>query len=689
MECHIMVEKVNHNRGQKGSILIGLIITMAVFAVLSAAIVPMFSTSHQNQVTASQAMKAYYMAESGFRYAASEFLNGGAGEVRDTVLTNLHGKNYALGAGGADGSFDLNVESYYYNSPNTLPTGSLVANAFGNVPSGVSTTTGVTGYLAAFNEGSFDGFYTYSGYTPASGNITFTISGTTGTAGVRVFPSARAYGNATTLSVATTDGELSLFPLTNGTFRVYNDATNNVKRNATLYRYASRTGNQLQNISIVEGSDSLGTLRLLDNDLVILQRYIDLTSIGKIGDNNAPFVSRRLVYRTPVSAIGNFGGGSTPLIPPDPMDNKDNWLPNNNRLVHGEADIDSSPPGGGGNALVVSRRSGSNHFVLPASSIISDALKGIWSWNGGLSYDAQVKVLATTNISYGASMYFRRHREPGGTNTSFGISIVYLKDYNDRSIDVYADKYLSGSSANNSSNSCYRHRSDADPTPYCILATGTPYLVLWRDTAAGPSSFKTIAYYELPGTSPSNNYPAEPPYWPTLMVRIKENPSAPSYCGTLAGTRVNELQFYYSKNETGSGDSTATNTTRVGNLRNTVNWPPATGGTNVSNDHFTLVSWSGAGTGTGPAWTNGSYEFGDPGDGTNTVICTNDKLTNISTYGTTSGPATNFPPEVALAALGSNIQNHIWFDDFAIQVPGSGGSSATVGFLPGGTVEQP
>jgi len=54
--------------GHAGSILIALIITMVILATLGAAILPILVTSEMGQISASQAMRAYYLAEAGGRY---------------------------------------------------------------------------------------------------------------------------------------------------------------------------------------------------------------------------------------------------------------------------------------------------------------------------------------------------------------------------------------------------------------------------------------------------------------------------------------------------------------------------------------------------------------------------------------------------------------------------------------------
>ena len=54
---------------QKGSVLVVLVIAIIIFALLGAAMLSLTSTSAVNQVLAYSSSRAYYLAESGFRYA--------------------------------------------------------------------------------------------------------------------------------------------------------------------------------------------------------------------------------------------------------------------------------------------------------------------------------------------------------------------------------------------------------------------------------------------------------------------------------------------------------------------------------------------------------------------------------------------------------------------------------------------
>ena len=96
----------NRLQGQRGAMLVTLIAAMVVFAALGAVMIGMFGTSALSQVAGNSAMKAYYLAESGFRYAASRYIAVNLGSetanetARDSLLeTELHGKTFSLRTG--------------------------------------------------------------------------------------------------------------------------------------------------------------------------------------------------------------------------------------------------------------------------------------------------------------------------------------------------------------------------------------------------------------------------------------------------------------------------------------------------------------------------------------------------------------------------------------------------------------
>ena len=62
--CPVELPLVHSSRG---TMLIGLIITMVILSVLGAAMLSFFSTSTMSQLEGSSSMKAYYLAESGYK----------------------------------------------------------------------------------------------------------------------------------------------------------------------------------------------------------------------------------------------------------------------------------------------------------------------------------------------------------------------------------------------------------------------------------------------------------------------------------------------------------------------------------------------------------------------------------------------------------------------------------------------
>jgi len=100
-------------REGRGSILIGLIITIVIFSVLGAAMYSMFTSSSIGTVTANDMRKALYMAESGMRYALSELRNS---KFSSSVVSTVNGMDkYSLSGG--DG-FSINIFGMWFESAN-------------------------------------------------------------------------------------------------------------------------------------------------------------------------------------------------------------------------------------------------------------------------------------------------------------------------------------------------------------------------------------------------------------------------------------------------------------------------------------------------------------------------------------------------------------------------------------------
>ena len=114
-----------HRRRSQGSALIAVVAAIAIFSVLAAALLSMTSTSERQNVVSHLSDRAYYLAESGYRFAASRL---------PVAIDSLDG-DYSLSSG--NGSFSLNINSYYYIvSDISLPVDTTVIHVHspGNFP---------------------------------------------------------------------------------------------------------------------------------------------------------------------------------------------------------------------------------------------------------------------------------------------------------------------------------------------------------------------------------------------------------------------------------------------------------------------------------------------------------------------------------------------------------------------------
>ena len=80
-----------------GSVFVGLILTMLVFSAMGAGMLAMTTTATHSPIWTNSISKAYYLSESGFRYADSEYKNtddtDNDGEIKDdrnTLLDSWH-----------------------------------------------------------------------------------------------------------------------------------------------------------------------------------------------------------------------------------------------------------------------------------------------------------------------------------------------------------------------------------------------------------------------------------------------------------------------------------------------------------------------------------------------------------------------------------------------------------------------
>lgn len=186
----------------RGSILIGLIITMVIMSALGAAMVPIFSASNMGNVASMFQPRANYMAESGFSYAVKEYLRL---DTEANIEAN-HNRAFTLANGD---SFKTFIYPYWFRNPNAKADGSasLVVNS-------VATVNGMDSFPSKFQDtetvsvnrwirvGSAD----YRNYTTAtydSANHTVTFGGLSPTTIINasqvIYPAAQTIASAQTI----------------------------------------------------------------------------------------------------------------------------------------------------------------------------------------------------------------------------------------------------------------------------------------------------------------------------------------------------------------------------------------------------------------------------------------------------------------------------------------------------------
>ncbi len=319
-------------QGQRGAMLVTLIAALVVFSALGAVMIGMFGTSALSQVAGNNAMKAYYLAESGFRYVASRYIAVDTGSeasnetARDTLLgTELHGQTFSLGG---DGSFRIDVYPYYYKSVQAPVGNELTAAVSGGIP--------IPG--SDFNWGSWvkivkpNGSQTYNRISGVSTLAPTTIRFYQIDAGGSTLSWDASYGTGSLITavcvpdrnvngrmlIANADGSYDLafaagtgaraFPAKNGIFTVkfYNAANPAAPITRILsYRQVDLTANRFKGISDPNGAslptgpvEDPGTAAPFQN-FIEQTKYARIESTGTVG-TGASAVDRKVTYYAPI-----------------------------------------------------------------------------------------------------------------------------------------------------------------------------------------------------------------------------------------------------------------------------------------------------------------------------------------------------------------------------------------------------
>ena len=510
----------------RGSVLVGLIITIVIMATLGAAMLTMFSSSYMNQAYADQGRKTYFMAESGFRYAASYFLNAGdAG--RDAAMTELNNKTCNLS--GNAGSFTTIVFPYWFKTQAaSAGATTLATQVSGTVP---------LEFTGTFSGGQILVGSSYYSYSAGSGSGTaITFSGLSPSlpltaAGLVVQPVTQPASNQSIASGGT--GSLTLgtgfnvFPLLNG----------NIIMKGEAYNYRKRTGATLYNITKSNGTANANwtsAVSVTTTDKIILDKFIQLSSTGTIGN-----ASRVVVYNVPIGFLTGSGEFAK----------QQDFVPDMTGFVApAGGGTFSNPTVDGGTALKVDSAPSTGGYWTNTGNWAYAFFNGYsntnlakaWMDAGGcLSYDLQVKVY-NTQPYYFAGMNFRASNNSDNTDLyTYGVSLIKPRqtricffgcgsygapsDQTTALIPYYVSDDAPGPLF---SNPGVRQNLEETSAPLIGIQSiyGLPAIVFWKRNSAG---FQWLAYRILTEADGIVTYNSSTNAWrlvnwSTLMVRVIE-----------------------------------------------------------------------------------------------------------------------------------------------------------------------
>ncbi len=502
-------------RNQKGTVLVAVIITMVVFAFLGAMMLSFFTTSTMTQVIGNQAVRAYYLAESGYRYAASAYMNASDEDAREAALENLNSRTYTLAS---EGQFRLDVYPYWYETTADSTDTTVQAKVFGTLPFNdpnqyanadirIRIPPASLGQPPTFRWDRIVNIQTLN-----SPNITFIRAGTTTVpAGSTIYPVAISTSLGTPISQGgsiTLDGGRSgfnLFPVRNGMFTVKDSSTNRERALA----YSMLVGNTLTGISDPNAATMAPLTISASNPEIVLGKGLRLRSTGILMAGVALETRREINYILPIGYLAR--------TTQDPTEYQANW---NNLNTDWFTGVHTSHIGtqemaanvdGGGPALHFTAAytdpsglnvdSGGCGSGVPAPSIAENTIGFNWSGAGVrldqewaraghfLSYDVQTKMyIGLDNYdTYANGLLFRMDRQAN----CYGLS------YHHR--DTLSGIAGCDTQPDNINCSAYRY---------------TPGLSLWRKT-----------------------YPDQEDFGPDKVVDVHGSyTDAPKYCTVVSGS---------------------------------------------------------------------------------------------------------------------------------------------------------
>lgn len=287
----VFIRPVQRRSNQRGSALLLLIAAMVFFAALGGALVPLISSSGQMFLGTDHAYKAYLLAESGYRYAASRYLNAGTETARNDQLVALHQKSFNLED--KQGGFHLEIYGYFYEVT-ADPNGSknLQTRVCGAAANDVSFSSPlklrIENKTYEFNYASLSGLNSVTFSSPS--NLPYV---SVGSIALPVADVVQTQQISTGDDIIYESGDGELFPAHNGQVRLAGRLLE--------YRVNDRINNRL--VDIKDPNDpSMSALDIPAGSQIILERFVRLESTGIYGQG--PMLTKRgVVFHTPLPPL--------------------------------------------------------------------------------------------------------------------------------------------------------------------------------------------------------------------------------------------------------------------------------------------------------------------------------------------------------------------------------------------------
>jgi hypothetical protein len=521
-------------QSMRGSVLIGLIVTMVIMSALGGGMVSMFGASTVGNVASMFQPRANYMAESGIAYVVKEYLENDS----ETNMIANHNRTFTLANGD---SFKTFIYPYWFNARAKTNSGTtLVVDPVANInnvdsfPTKFQDTESQSRWLRI---GSANFSYTSSTYDPINHTVTFAgVSSGAISAGSKVYPAARAIAqtiypdgsnsSSRTFKVSTASNSAALadFPKNRGVISFLISGTKyTITYDAVVSDGTGAYFIGLHNIPSASMKPISATGQSIPaNTMVVLEKHAEIKSKGIAGTEGGGFTAERMLHydqslvkidvwkKTTIEKKGaDLAAGKTDLV----------------GISAHDAAVGALKVTNASDARIYSQVNTSGSIVREyVSGIAVPQLSTAWANSGNtLSYDLQVKMRfsagdenttatsAKTSASYMPGLAFRLSGTTSDTLKFYGLSVMrgIQGSSGDQDRDGIPDGLFQAWAANTGATApgatqlaCLR-RSNADYEWTNWASTpprdGRPYIILWQrriTTTGGAWNSDDVTYID-------------------------------------------------------------------------------------------------------------------------------------------------------------------------------------------------